>query len=65
MTGHSRENPPYWPGGIPEHIQCHPHPIPPSEVGDEVKGWLLFVDVRILMCGNITCRKENDLISDI
>ena len=43
--GPTRTNPPYWPGGIPSHIKCHPEPIPAEAWAEEVKGWLLFLDV--------------------
>lgn len=44
MAGLQRENPPYWPGGIPAHIRCHPQPIPRQQLDDEIQGWLLFLD---------------------
>lgn len=46
MTGvHVRENPPYWPGGIPAHVRCHAQPIPWQQLDNEIQGWLLFLDV--------------------
>lgn len=38
--------PVHWPGGIPEHIRPHPTAdLSLDDLKDEVKGWLLFVQV--------------------
>lgn len=50
MASPGRENPPYWPGGIPSHVRCHDQPIPWHQFDDEIQGWLLYLDVRISVC---------------
>lgn len=59
MDGLERENPPYWPGGIPAHIRCHEHPIPWQQFDDEIQGWLLYLDVSVARC----CRDK--ILADI
>ncbi|PSR74967.1 hypothetical protein BD289DRAFT_487282 [Coniella lustricola] len=44
MEAVDRDNPPYWPGGIPPEIQCHAAPIPSDEVDDEITGWQRFLE---------------------
>ncbi len=44
----------HWPGGIPTSIQPHPEPdLSFDEIKEEVKGWLLFVQVCLYSAPSI------------
>lgn len=59
----------HWPGGIPTCIQPHPEPdLSWDQIKEEVKGWLLFVQVYIFIAFTfptttsnsvLTCSQEN------
>ncbi|KAF3761918.1 hypothetical protein M406DRAFT_74842 [Cryphonectria parasitica EP155] len=39
-----RDNPPYWPGGVPQQVQCHPSPVSDDQLQSEIQGWLQFLE---------------------
>jgi hypothetical protein len=51
----------YWPGGIPDPIKYHVHPVPLLELREEVKGWRQFIEVRQYLPGILQPSLTRDL----